>query len=94
MYENGSRIKGYYRKRQHRRKLLKQHAKVWGEENWKSLETKWRNEPMAKWGHPLQFWKHYHKKSLKNEWYNPSVDNENITELLNEYYEDLETLPA
>lgn len=67
MYENGRRVNGYQRKRLHKRKMKKSYAKTWcwgnTETNWNSMVLMYKDEPRAKWGHPLDYWKEY---SLSN----------------------------
>ena len=61
MYENGKRVKGYQKKRLHKKKAKERHAKTWyygkSGASWNDLVLKYKDEPRTKWGHPLDYWK-------------------------------------
>ena len=64
MYENGKRVKGYQKKRLHKRKMKNSYAKAWcygnGETSWNELVLEFKDEPKDRHGgHPLDYWKEY-----------------------------------
>ena len=69
MYENGRRVKGYQRKRLHKRKVKQAYAKGWvygeGMTVWNKMVIQYKDEEPTKWGHPLDYWKDYSRSNLR-----------------------------
>ncbi len=59
MYENGKRIKGYQRKRLHKRKIKGAYANIYSWDDWTEFVSKHKDEPRNSWGHPLDYWKKF-----------------------------------
>ena len=59
MYENGIRVKGYHRKREHKRKLKKSHLLAWF---WRRPRcASWEDFAChAKWPRDVEYWRRYY----------------------------------